>query len=177
MDRGVVAGILRSVAGPSRKLSRSSQPVDAGCRRDDPLEFDDAGQHSVIRDVTSTPGVDGLLLRLRFAMGRHGGPRGQRDGPLAARSCLMALDQDAADAWRNLARSEGGASPCAGVAERMREQRLTFGGRLLCPFLRPFFLTRDDERRVVAAAETIWGLGERVATAAMERADLLRSWA
>ncbi len=84
----------------------------------------------------------------------------------------MALDQDAADAWRNLARSEGGASPCAGVAERMREQRLTFGGRLLCPFLRPFFLTRDDERRVVAAAETIWALGERVAAAAMERADL-----
>ena len=84
----------------------------------------------------------------------------------------MALDQDAADAWRNLARSEGGASPCAGVAERMREQRLTFGGRLLCPFLRPFFLTRDDERRVVAAAETIWTLGERVAAAAMERADL-----
>ena len=36
------------------------------------------------------------------------------------------------------------------LAERMREQRLTFGGRLLCPFLRPFFLTRDDERRVVA---------------------------
>jgi uncharacterized circularly permuted ATP-grasp superfamily protein len=84
----------------------------------------------------------------------------------------MALDQDAADAWRNLVRSEGGTSPCAGVAERMREQRLTFGGRLLCPFLRPFFLTRDDERRVVAAAETIWTLGERVAAAAMERADL-----
>ena len=84
----------------------------------------------------------------------------------------MALDQDAADAWRDLVRSEGGPSPCAGLAERMREQRLTFGGRLLCPFLRPFFLTRDDERRVVAAAETMWALGERVAAAAMERADL-----
>ena len=49
----------------------------------------------------------------------------------------------------------------------MRDQRLTFGGRLLCPFLRPFFLTAEDEQRVRHAAEGMWTLGERVAAAAM----------
>lgn len=58
----------------------------------------------------------------------------------------------------------------------MRERRLTFGGRLLCPFLRPFFLTPDDERRVVKAAETMWRLGERVA-AALDRHDVLQELA
>ena len=45
----------------------------------------------------------------------------------------------------------------------MRDARLTFGGRLLCPFLRPFFLHPSDEARVKHAAETLWRLGERVA--------------
>jgi uncharacterized circularly permuted ATP-grasp superfamily protein len=84
----------------------------------------------------------------------------------------MGLDTDAADAWRDLVRTAGGTSPCAGLATRMREQRLTFGGRLLCPFLRPFFLTAGDEQRVMRAAEGIWTLGERVAAAAMQRSDL-----
>jgi len=84
----------------------------------------------------------------------------------------MGFDSDAADAWRDLVRTAGGTSPCTGLATRMRDQRLTFGGRLLCPFLRPFFLTADDEQRVRHAAEGIWTLGERVAAAAMERPDL-----
>jgi uncharacterized circularly permuted ATP-grasp superfamily protein len=84
----------------------------------------------------------------------------------------MGLETDAADAWRDLVRNAGGTSPCAGLATRMREQRLTFGGRLLCPFLRPFFLTADDEQRVRHAAEGMWTLGERVAAAALERPEL-----
>src|SRR3982751_549178 len=48
----------------------------------------------------------------------------------------------------------------------MRERRLTFGGRLLCPFLRPFFLSSADDARVKAAAEMLWHLGERVAAQA-----------
>jgi uncharacterized circularly permuted ATP-grasp superfamily protein len=55
----------------------------------------------------------------------------------------------------------------------MRERRLTFGGRLLCPFLRPFFLDPGDERRVAHAAETLWHLGERVAKVAAADASLL----
>src|SRR5436309_141595 len=56
----------------------------------------------------------------------------------------------------------------------MRERRLTFGGRLLCPFLRPFFLTDADEGRVARAAETLWTLGERVAAAALKEPAVLR---
>ena len=51
----------------------------------------------------------------------------------------------------------------------MRERHLTFGGRLLCPFLRPFFLDPADEGRVKRAAETLWRLGERLAEAAAAR--------
>ncbi|PYR13503.1 MAG: hypothetical protein DMG00_06665, partial [Acidobacteria bacterium] len=55
----------------------------------------------------------------------------------------------------------------------MRARRLTFGGRLLCPFLRPFFLDSRDEARVKDAAETLWILGERVAQAALSDDTLL----
>ena len=44
----------------------------------------------------------------------------------------------------------------------MRAERLTFGERIHCPFLRPFFLTAEDEQRVRAVAESIAALGERV---------------
>ena len=69
-------------------------------------------------------------------------------------------------------RSEG-PPLCARLAERMRERRLTFGGRLLCPFLRPFFFSPEDEDRVVRAASLLYTLGERVAAAAIEDAALM----
>ena len=77
---------------------------------------------------------------------------------------LNALDP--AVEWQALIRERADLSLCGGLAERMRERRLTFGGRLLCPFLRPFFLNPGDEARVRHAAETLWQLGERVAKAA-----------
>src|SRR5271169_2451421 len=52
--------------------------------------------------------------------------------------------------------------------KRMRRAKLTFGDRVHCPFLRPFFLSPEDEERVRAVAETIADLGERVVTAALE---------
>lgn len=52
--------------------------------------------------------------------------------------------------------------------ERMRKAKLTFGDRVHCPFLRPFFLSPEDEERVRTVAETIAGLGERVVSAALE---------
>jgi uncharacterized circularly permuted ATP-grasp superfamily protein len=79
---------------------------------------------------------------------------------------------DPREVWNHLVRRSIDAS-CESLATRMRERRLTFGGRLLCPFLRPFFLSPDDERRVVGAAEMMWRLGERVASAASDRPDLL----
>ena len=75
---------------------------------------------------------------------------------------------DPITAWHALVREEADADLCGALATRMREGRLTFGGRLLCPFLRPFFLDPKDEQRVKHAAETLWRLGERVAGAAHE---------
>jgi len=84
----------------------------------------------------------------------------------------VSTDTDAVDYWREQLQTTDGPSPCTGLAERMREQRLTFGGRLLCPFMRPFFLTPDDEARVVRAAEMLWALGERVAGATIANPGL-----
>ena len=56
---------------------------------------------------------------------------------------------------------------------RLRAKKLTFGDRVHCPFLRPFFLCPEDEERVRPVAETIAELGERVATAAMTDRKLL----
>jgi uncharacterized circularly permuted ATP-grasp superfamily protein len=50
----------------------------------------------------------------------------------------------------------------------MRARRLTFGDRVHCPFLRPFFLTAADEARIRHAAETLAAVGERVVAAALE---------
>src|SRR3989442_12572743 len=52
--------------------------------------------------------------------------------------------------------------------KRMRKARLTFGDRVHCPFLRPFFLSPEDEERVRTVAETIADLGERIASAALD---------
>lgn len=71
----------------------------------------------------------------------------------------------------------GDGNLCERLAERMREARLTFGGRLLCPFLRPFFIHADDEARVARAAETLAVLGERVAARAFEWPELLEELA
>jgi hypothetical protein len=51
--------------------------------------------------------------------------------------------------------------------KELRAAKLTFGDRIHCPFLRPFFLSSEDEARVRPVAETIAELGERVALAAL----------
>jgi uncharacterized circularly permuted ATP-grasp superfamily protein len=77
---------------------------------------------------------------------------------------------DAIGEWHSLLRpdvelSRRQITEFAGV---MRARKLTFGDRVHCPFLRPFFLTEHDEARMRAAAETIAALGERVTAAALE---------
>jgi uncharacterized circularly permuted ATP-grasp superfamily protein len=52
--------------------------------------------------------------------------------------------------------------------KRMRKAKLTFGDRVHCPFLRPFFLSPEEEERVRTVAESIAELGERIVTAALE---------
>lgn len=61
----------------------------------------------------------------------------------------------------------------ATVAARMRAARLTFGDRIHCPFLRPFFIDAGDEARIRPVVETMAVLGERVAAAALESEALL----
>jgi hypothetical protein len=51
---------------------------------------------------------------------------------------------------------------------RLRNAKLTFGDRVHCPFLRPFFLSAEEEQHVRVVAETIATLGERVVVAALE---------
>lgn len=75
--------------------------------------------------------------------------------------------------WHGLVQDSSDRGLCASIAERLRGRRLTFGDRLLCPFLRPFFLDPSDEVRVTEAAETLWRLGERVAQIALEDRSLL----
>jgi uncharacterized circularly permuted ATP-grasp superfamily protein len=79
------------------------------------------------------------------------------------------------DRWHTLLAAEDAPALCSRLAGVMRERRLHFGGRPLCPFLRPFFLDAADEGRVRRAAETLWTLGERIARVAMvdDRAGLL----
>src|ERR1700760_4789820 len=57
--------------------------------------------------------------------------------------------------------------------QRLGAHKLTFGGRVHCPFLRPFFLTPEEEKRVRPVAETIYELAERVSLAALADKNLL----
>ena len=76
--------------------------------------------------------------------------------------------------WSALLASVDGAEMCARLSAQMRERRLRFGDRVICPFLRPFFLDAADESRVRAVSELLWTLGERVAQAAStDRPQLL----
>src|ERR1700689_371576 len=69
-----------------------------------------------------------------------------------------------AEGWHRLLRPDVELAPpfLNELNARMRAERLTFGERIHCPFLRPFFLTAEDEQRVRTVAEAIAALGERV---------------
>lgn len=83
---------------------------------------------------------------------------------------------DVVGAWRELLASgrELDRESCLAFAAAMRARKLTFGDRVHCPFLRPFFLSAADEARIRRASETLAVLGERVAAAAIESPSLLR---
>ena len=77
---------------------------------------------------------------------------------------------NAIDTWHSLLRPnvELSRAYAEEFAASMRARKLTFGDRVHCPFLRPFFLSEADESRMRVAAETIAALGERVIVAALE---------
>ena len=77
---------------------------------------------------------------------------------------------DPARDWHELLTPELGKAPqfTEQFLARVRKEKLTFGDRVHCPFLRPFFLSPEDEQRVRLVAETVAALGERVAAAAID---------
>jgi hypothetical protein len=81
---------------------------------------------------------------------------------------------DAITAWHDLLRPDVELSRgyTEELAAAMRERKLTFGDRVHCPFLRPFFLSEPDEARMRAAAERIASLGDRVTAAALQSTEI-----
>src|SRR4051812_18871605 len=73
-------------------------------------------------------------------------------------------------AWHALLRPGTELTPqfTSDLARSMRERRLTFGARINCPFLRPFFVSARDEARMRVAAESVAAFGERVTRVALE---------
>jgi hypothetical protein len=84
---------------------------------------------------------------------------------------------DPISTWHQLLRREHELAPeySLALADAMRARKLTFGNRVHCTVLRPFFLSAVDEARVRAASEAIAAIGERVAAAAPDDPALLAS--
>jgi hypothetical protein len=70
------------------------------------------------------------------------------------------------DAFKDLAWAEA-------LAERMQAARLTQGGRLICPFLRPNFVSRRQYESLVRAAEGLFSAIDRVKQMALGNPGLL----
>lgn len=84
------------------------------------------------------------------------------------------VENDPIDDWHGLLRPDDELTPgfSGSLTDAMRARKLTFGDRVHCPFLRPFFLSAADEARIRGAAETIAALGERIARAALDAPEL-----
>jgi hypothetical protein len=93
---------------------------------------------------------------------------------MSAATAPSAMPQNPTDYWNDLLRPALAKSPhfSSQFLARLQDSKLTFGDRVHCPFLRPFFLSLEDEPRVRVVAETIADLGERVVSAALKDAGL-----
>ena len=81
------------------------------------------------------------------------------------------------DVWDSLLAGVDASAMCERLSAQMRERRLRFGDRAICPFLRPFFLDAADEARVRHVSEMLWTLGERVANVAAGSPEMLEELA
>ena len=93
----------------------------------------------------------------------------------APRNPVSTVSSPAAELWHRLLGQElqRSAKFTEEFYDRLRAEKLTFGNRVHCPFLRPFFLSPEDEQRVRVVAEKMAEFGERVANHAMNDAALL----
>jgi hypothetical protein len=89
-------------------------------------------------------------------------------------SLTSASGQDPVESWNELLRPLLRESPDfpGKFLKELQDAKLTFGNRVHCPFLRPFFLSPWDEARVRHATETLARLGERLASLALEEQSL-----
>ena len=90
----------------------------------------------------------------------------------------IAKAKDPAEHWHALLKPQvaGSRKFTEHFYNRLRAEKLTFGNRVHCPFLRPFFLSSEDETRVRAVAEKMAELAERVAAAALDDATLFNQF-
>jgi hypothetical protein len=81
----------------------------------------------------------------------------------------------ATEYWESLLRPDVELAPAfiTDFFGTLRGEKLTFGDRVHCPFLRPFFLDARDEARIKPIVETIAALGERVVRAVADRPEIL----
>src|SRR5216683_3939223 len=89
---------------------------------------------------------------------------------MTSASTRLVLPPSPADEWTGILKATLLRVPALpeDLFKRMRNAKLTFGDRVHCPFLRPFFLSPEDEERVRTVAETIADLGERISSAALD---------
>ena len=101
------------------------------------------------------------------------GPRRDRDEMTSA-PIPSAVPPSAIEDWNAILKATLLRVPALpeDLFKRMRKAKLTFGDRVHCPFLRPFFLSPEDESRVRTVAETIADLGERITTMALDHKEL-----
>ncbi len=90
----------------------------------------------------------------------------------------VASQKDPAEQWHALLKPQvaGSRKFTEQFYEKLRAAKLTFGNRVHCPFLRPFFLSPEDEQRVRTVAEKMAELGERVAAAALDEPALFKQF-
>ncbi|MGB9511904.1 MAG: hypothetical protein WBU20_09475, partial [Candidatus Acidiferrum sp.] len=90
----------------------------------------------------------------------------------------IAGNPDPVECWDELLRPLVKKSPelATHFLDQVRAAKLTFGERVHCPFLRPVFLSPQDEQRVRKVAEMVAAIAERLTTAALEDDSLLRQF-
>jgi uncharacterized circularly permuted ATP-grasp superfamily protein len=87
-------------------------------------------------------------------------------------------NRDPVEYWDDLLRPlvKGSTELPRNFLKRVRAARLTFGKRVHCPFLRPVFLSPQDEERVRKVAEMIAAIAERVTSAALDDKSLFEQF-
>jgi hypothetical protein len=88
---------------------------------------------------------------------------------------VSAVSSPPAELWHRLLKQQLAEAPkfTEEFYDKLRAAKLTFGNRVHCPFLRPFFLSAQEEQRVRVVAEKMAEFGERIASRAMADAALL----